>query len=544
LKGRHGEKSLTEPPVADERGLSIATMKPTLRQQRLALAIIGLLFIGFAAIAPFAAKQAVQVGSFVPTVQAIIFVTNLTTAVLLFSQFSILGLRELLLLASGYLFSALIVIPHALSYPGAFAPKGLLGSGIQATPWLYTFWHFGFSAVVLGYACLLNTNSKKLFIHNSGMPAICLSTGIVVTLVSALTWSVAAKEEYWPRLLANDVDFTPLTNYVGTIPLATSVLAFIVLWFRRRSVLDLWVAVAILATVVEQAVACLFIVSRYSVGAYAVRTFSVIVSTIVLSAMLSEFVRVYASLVRTNQMLQRERESKLTTVAAAVAAIAHEIRQPLTAISANSSAARRFLARGPADIERVGGILDNIGKASLRANEIVEGVGALFRRANSERQSIDVNDLVIEALQVIAKELADCSITVDTQLTSELPRIMGDKGQLQEVIVNLVQNSIDAMRTVSAKPRMLHVRTEPHGRDAIAISVEDTGPGIEQKTLSSVFDAFVTTKTKGMGLGLAISQAIVERHDGRITAMSGVKGGARFEIILPIKADPQAILAS
>ncbi|MGC1893521.1 MAG: MASE4 domain-containing protein [Pseudolabrys sp.] len=522
---------MTEPPVADERGLSIATMKPTLRQQRLALAIIGLLFIGFAAIAPFAAKQAVQVGSFVPTVQAIIFVTNLTTAVLLFSQFSILGLRELLLLASGYLFSALIVIPHALSYPGAFAPKGLLGSGIQATPWLYTFWHFGFSAVVLGYACLLNTNSKKLFIHNSGIPAICLSTGIVVTLVCAFTWSVAGKEEYLPRLLANDVDFTPLTNYVGTIPLATSVLAFIVLWFRRRSVLDLWVAVAILATVVEQAVACLFIVSRYSVGAYAVRTFSVIVSTIVLSAMLSEFVRVYASLVRTNQMLQRERESKLTTVAAAVAAIAHEIRQPLT----NSSAARRFLARGPADIERVGGILDNIGKASLRANEIVEGVGALFRRANPERQSIDVNDLVIEALQVIAKELADCSITVDTQLTSELPRIMGDKGQLQEVIVNLVQNSIDAMRTVSAKPRMLHVRTEPHGRDAIAISVEDTGPGIEQKTLSSVFDAFVTTKTKGMGLGLAISQAIVERHDGRITAMSGVKSGARFEIILPIK---------
>jgi hypothetical protein len=117
---------LTEQSVADERELSIATMEPTLRQQRLALSIIGLLSIGFAAIAPFAAKQVVQVGSFVPTVQAIIFVTNLTTAVLLFSQFSILGLRELLLLASGYLFSALIVIPHALSYPGAFAPKGCL----------------------------------------------------------------------------------------------------------------------------------------------------------------------------------------------------------------------------------------------------------------------------------------------------------------------------------------------------------------------------------------------------------------------------------
>jgi hypothetical protein len=169
------EKSLTEQTVADEREVSIATMRPTLREQRLALAVIGMLSVGFAAIAPFAAKQAVQVGSFVPTVQAIIFVTNLTTAVLLFSQFSILGLRELLLLASGYLFSALIVIPHALSYPGAFAPKGLLGSGIQATPWLYAFWHFGFSAVVLCYACLLDKNSKKLFVHNSGLPAIWIS---------------------------------------------------------------------------------------------------------------------------------------------------------------------------------------------------------------------------------------------------------------------------------------------------------------------------------------------------------------------------------
>ena len=171
-------------------------MRPTLREQRLALAVIGMLSLGFAAIAPFAAKQVVQVGSFVPTVQAIIFVTNLTTAVLLFSQFSILGLRELLLLASGYLFSALIVIPHALSYPGAFAPKGLLGSGIQATPWLYTFWHLGFSAVVLCYACLLDRNSKKLFVHNSGLPAICLSTAIVVALVCALTWSVTAKEDF------------------------------------------------------------------------------------------------------------------------------------------------------------------------------------------------------------------------------------------------------------------------------------------------------------------------------------------------------------
>jgi signal transduction histidine kinase len=525
---------LTEQLAADERELSIATMGPTLRQQRLAFAIIVMLSIGFAAIAPFAAKQLVRIDGFIPTVEAIIFVTSLTTAVLLFSQFSILGLRELLLLASGYLFVALIVIPHALSYPGAFAPSGLLGSGIQATPWLYTFWHFGFSAVALGYACLLDTNSKKLFIHNSGVSAICLSTGIVVTLVGALTWSVAAKEEYWPRLLANEFDFTPLTNYVTAIPLVTSVLAFIVLWIRRRSVLDLWLAVAIFATVVEQAISCLFVFNRYSVGTHAVRTFSVIVSTIVLSAMLSESVRVYASLVRTNQMLRRERENKLTNVAAAVAAITHEVRQPLTGISTKSAAARRYLGQEPPNIDRAQAILGDLASASFQIDELLKSVGALFRSTNSEQQPIDVNELTLEAVQIMRDELTRHDIIVNTQLTDELPPIMGHRGQLQEVLLNLFQNAIDAMRTITDRSRVMRVGTELQGAKAVVISVEDSGPGIEPKKMSSVFDAFVTTKATGMGLGLAISQMIIERHGGQIVVVPNANNGAHFRITLPI----------
>jgi signal transduction histidine kinase len=527
---------LTEQLAADERELSIATMEPTLRQQRLALAIIGILSIGFAAVAPFAAKQVVQVGTFVPTVQAIVFVTSLTTAVLLFSQFSILGSRELLLLASGYLFTALIVVPHALSYPGAFAPKSLLGSGIQATPWLYTFWHFGFSAVVLGYACLLDTNSKKLFIHNSGMPVICLSIAIVVALVCALTWSVVAKEEYWPRLLADDVvNFTPLANYVGTIPLLTSVVAFIILWIRRRSVLDLWLAVAIFATVVEQAVACLFIVSRYSVGAYAVRTFSVIVSTIVLSAILSETVRVYASLARTNKMLRRERENKLTNLAAVVAAITHELRQPLTGISTKSAAARRYLGQEPPKIDRAQALLGDLASASLRIDEVLKSVGALFRSTNPEQEAIDVNELILEAIQVMRDDLTRHDITVNTQLADELPPVVGHKGQLHEVLLNLIQNAIDAMRTITDRNRVVRVGTELHGAKAVVISVEDSGPGIDPKKMTSVFDAFVTTKATGMGLGLALSQMIIEQHGGQIVVVPRPNHGAHFRITLPIK---------
>ncbi len=208
-----------------------------------------------------------------------------------------------------------------------------------------------------------------------------------------------------------------MTNYIGTIPLVTSVLAFVVLWIRRRSVLDLWLAVAIFATVIEQAVACLFIVSRYSVGAYAVRTFSVIVSTIVLSAMLFEFVRVYASLVRTNQMLWRERENKLTNLEAAVAAITHEVRQPLTGISTKGAAARRYLEREPPNIDRAQAILDEVVSAGFRADEVLKSVGALFRTTNQEQQPIDVTELTLEAIRIMHGELTRNGIIVNTQLT-------------------------------------------------------------------------------------------------------------------------------
>ena len=536
---------MAEQTVSDEFEFSIATVPPTARQRRLAAALIIVLFIGFSVTAPFAATQLAPNYSFVPAIEAIDFVTDLLTAGLLFSKFPIIGLRAVLVLASGYLFSALAIIPHALSYPGVLTVSGgLFGSGLQTTPWLFTFWHLGFCVAVLVYASI--KDGKHEYMASSSRPmAVLWSVALVVSLVCALTWIAVAGEKFLPRLVLPDVvGFSPLANYVTITSLCTSLIALVLLKLRQKSILDLWLGVAMVATVAEQAVVSLFIASRFSVGFYSSKIFSVIVSTIVLMALLSETVNLYARLSSANKKLQRAHENKLTDVGAAVATIAHEIRQPLTAISTKSTAGRRFLERGPSNIERAKGIFDDIGKASLRVNEIIESVSALFRTANPERQSIDVNDLVIETLQLLGKELADSSITVDTQLTSELPPIMGHKGQLQEVILNLVQNSIDAMRTVTAKPRTLHIRTEPHGRDAIAISVEDTGPGIEEKTLSSVFDAFVTTKTKGMGLGLAISQRIVERHDGKITAMSGVNGGARFEITLPIKADPQAILAS
>jgi signal transduction histidine kinase len=503
-----------------------------------ALGLVGVLFVCFAAMAPFAATPLLRFDSFYPTVDAIVFVTDLTTAVLLFNQFAIVRASELLILASGYLFSGLIVISHALTFPGAFTPTGLLGAGIQSTPWLFTFWHFGFSAAVLCYACLKDRSRAESANQHSAAPAIYRSAIIVVSLVCALTLAVTAGEEFLPRLFLSEVQFAPLANYVTVATFLTSALVLVLLWIRGRSALDLWVMVAIAATVIEQATTAFLISSRYSVGFYASAAFSVIVSTIVLLALLTEIVIVYAKLSYAIRKLQRERETKLINLGAAIAVISHEIKQPLTAITMKGSAARRFLERPHPDISRSGAILDEIVQLGFRANEVLESMSALFRGGDQELQPIDLNDMIGETLRLSHEDLVRHGITVRIHLSPGLPPIAGNKAQLQEVILNLIQNAIDAMNVAKDGARILRVKTERYDPQTIAISVNDSGPGIDPQIIAHVFDAFVTTKAKGKGLGLAISHMIIELHGGQISVRSSDLGGAQFEITLPIRAYP------
>jgi signal transduction histidine kinase len=146
---------------------------------------------------------------------------------------------------------------------------------------------------------------------------------------------------------------------------------------------------------------------------------------------------------------------------------------------------------------------------------------------------VDLNDLVLRAVRVLDSELKDHKIKRRFELEPKLPPVMGHSGQLQEVIVNLIQNAIDAMDTVDDNRRALKVRTVRNGNDAIGIEIEDTGPGIDPKKANSIFDAFFTTKPQGMGLGLAICRMIIERHEGQLTASTANPHGAVFRILLP-----------
>ena len=233
--------------------------------------------------------------------------------------------------------------------------------------------------------------------------------------------------------------------------------------------------------------------------------------------------------------LERERENKLMSLEAIMASIAHEVRQPLAAIATNGSAALRFSKRTPPDYDEVWAALNRIISDTHRINEVFDNIRALFRKAYQAQELIDVNELALETLQLLSGELREHGVSAHTELASELPRVDGHRSQLQQVIINLVHNAIEAMDTASDRSRVLRVRTDVHGGDAIIVAVEDSGPGIDSKRMEGIFDAFVTTKSGGMGLGLAICCRIIENHGGKIAALSDGKSGAQFRIILPTR---------
>jgi len=313
-----------------------------------------------------------------------------------------------------------------------------------------------------------------------------------------------------------------------------SAAALVLLWARRSSALDLWLAVAACALTAELATVSFILVTRYSLGFYLGRIFSVAVSTTVLIMLLVDTTGLYRRFSRANTALQRKRENHLLKMEAAVFGIADKIRQPLTSISIRAAAARNYLERQPNDIDQVQRIVHEMENAGYRANDIFESVLARVNSSDFKRQLVDINEITRDAFAALRKPLDDHGIVTTLNLVSDLPLISGQRRQLRYVVCNLIKNSIEAMSVGTAGGgRNLIVATARHDSDDIVISVEDTGPGINDQMMDKIFDAFFTTKQKRLGLGLAVSRMIVERCGGRISASQGSGGGARFQVTLP-----------
>ena len=231
--------------------------------------------------------------------------------------------------------------------------------------------------------------------------------------------------------------------------------------------------------------------------------------------------------------LQRERNNKLMNLEAMVASISHEVRQPLASIASNGGAALRFLKHEPPNLDEARSALNSMVQGSHRASKVFDNIRALFGKADQGHEPIKLNSLALGVLHTLRDDLEDRGVTTRTSLRSELPPITGHEGQLQEVLINLVRNAIEAMDGVDEGQRVLQVRAEQHGDSAVALYVEDSGTGIDPKQLDNIFDAFITTKATGMGLGLAICRMIIERHAGQLSVSPAQPRGSIFRVLLP-----------
>ena len=412
--------------VRDERNDSdtwLATLPPTSGQRRLALAVGAVLLVGFGIVAPFADRPLSRIDAFIPLFESMVFVTDLITSVLLFSQYSISRSRALLALASGYLFTALIIIPHVLTYPGVFSPTGLLGAGLQSTVWLYWFWHFGFPAALLIYALLNDEKHSKGLHQVSTRAAVGLSVALVSCLVFGMTLLSTAGDKFLPRLFLDSTHVSPLGNYVGVFASVTCIGAFAMLWARRRSVLDEWLLVVALAAILEIVLTGVLVSARFTLGFYAARLFTLVTSTTVLAVLLTETTRVYARLARSNLMLQREQMNKLMNMEAMAASISHEVNQPLAAIATWGEAALRFLEHTPPNLEEVRSSLHQVVSGSHRASQVLGSLRALFGKADPVHEPVDVNEVVAGALSALRKELMAHELTTHVDLTRDLPLV-------------------------------------------------------------------------------------------------------------------------
>jgi signal transduction histidine kinase len=323
-------------------------------------------------------------------------------------------------------------------------------------------------------------------------------------------------------------------------------IALWLLWRRQRSLLDQWLIVALCALLLEVALTSVLSVgTRYNFAWYAGRLYQLVTATVVMVVLLAEMTQLYTGLAHSNTMLQheramleravdaqrRERDARLMTGAAVAATIAHELKQPLTAMITRSYAGLRWLDRTAPDLDKAIAGFRQIGDDGHRAAAVIDRIRASFRSDARVRAPLDVNMLIEEAIALLQDDLKSHRISVKVELRERLLPVMGDRIQLQEVLLNLITNAIEAMTTVD-DPRVLAVSSDVRDDGYVMIAIADTGTGIGAEDVQRVFNPLYTTKAGGMGMGLSICRSIIEAHEGLLWVVPNVPRGSIFQCAL------------
>ncbi|MBV9522072.1 MAG: MASE4 domain-containing protein [Alphaproteobacteria bacterium] len=547
---------VTDPePISRQAFLSTV---PALRRERhLALAVVVASAIAFIAVVPFARTPLPNVPSFIPTYESALAINDLITAVLLFGQFARLGSRALLVLACGYLFDALIIIPHALTFPGVFSATGLLGARDQTTAWLYVFWHGGFPLFVLGYAWLDRRNSRPEGVADGIATAMTLGIGGVVLAVIALTFMATRGHDLLPVIVRNGDYSLLVAKGVSPAIWLLSALALVALWRRRDpAVLDLWLMVVMWVWLFDVALSAIVGSARFDLGWYGGRSYGLFASSFVLAVLLLEMNRLYRSLGAAlsatearNLELIRSREElarvqRLEAIGQLTGGIAHDFNNLLTVITGNLDLILRTCGEG-SKVER---LAQGAVRAAARGEKLTQQLLTFSRRQVTRPETVNPNHLLADFEGFIKRAVGE-RVEIVTILSPLLDPAHIDTAEFESALLNLVVNARDAIDgagriTIETKNVVLdaayaakHSGVTPG--PYVMVAVSDTGSGMSAEVIAKAFDPFFTTKDVGKGSGLGLSQVygFVKNAGGHVNINSELGVGTTVTLFLPKSAN-------
>jgi signal transduction histidine kinase/CheY-like chemotaxis protein len=533
----------------------LSTVPASPGSRRLAYIALGVSALCFLVLAPFATVPLTPVWAFVPTYNAALALNDLITAALLTTQAQISRSRALLVLAAGYFFTALMAVPHSLTFPGLFASNGLLGAGAQSTAWLYMFWHGGFPLFVIAYSMLRGQSAPLKY---PGLAIAGTALGVAAAVIAFAALSTVGATLLPPIMEGN--------GYKTALPIVVSILwllslaAFFLLWRRRPlSALDLWLGVVMVAWLLDIALSALLNAGRFDVGFYAGRIYGLSAASFVLLVLMAETGSLQARLARSlaelderHRELDRARQQlhqaqKMEAIGQLTGGLAHDFNNLLTALIGNLEMAREL----PETTTRQGHFIDAAEKSADRGARLTHQLLAFGQRQTLRSRPTSINALLKEFELLLGRALGD-KIALELDLNPQLWWCSADPSLLQASLLNLMLNARDA----SLAGGKVTIATSNHRRgpddaateedwktgDYVAMAVTDEGVGMKAEVRERAFEPFFTTKGVGEGSGLGLSQVYgsVKQMGGHAKIDSEPGRGTTVILFLPRAAAQSA----